>query len=275
MYEDLKNLSERPAVFSVYTADTLWTEPHLAKMMLDTHLAQDTALASRPTKAIDRVVSWIDDVIGLKDRKVCDLGCGPGLYAHRYAKRGANVIGLDFSENSIAYAQGHSASKDASVSYRVANYLTAPLPEQQDLVTLIYCDLCALSPSQRQRLLAKIRDSLVPGGKFVFDLYSETAFDRVKEGVSFGRNLMNGFWSENDYFAFQQTFRYESEAVSLYRFTIIEEDRRWDVFNWLQYFSPDDIRRELEAAGFSSIAFVQGFDLDPKDKASFAVVAGL
>ena len=275
MYEGLKHLSERPRVFSVYSADMLWTEPHLAKMMLDTHLAQDTALASRPTEAIERVVSWIDEVIGLTVRKVCDLGCGPGLYAHRYAKRGAHVIGLDFSANSIAYAQRHSSSNDAPVSYRLVNYLTDPLPAQQDLITLIYCDLCALSPSQRKMLLAKLRECLVPGGKFVFDVYSETAFDRVTEGALFGRNLMNGFWSANEYFAFQHTFRYEREAVSLDRFTIIEEDLTWDVFNWLQYFSPDDICRELKSAGFSSAEFVKGFDLDPEDEASFAVVASL
>lgn len=274
MYEDLKHLTERPIVFSVYTADTLWTEPHLAKMMLDTHLAQDTPLASRPAEAIYRVVNWMDEVIGLNGRKVCDLGCGPGLYTSRYAKRGANVIGLDFSANSIAYAQNRLSTLDALISYRVANYLSDPLPEQQDLVTLIYCDLCALSPSQRQILLAKIRECLVPGGKLVFDVYSKIAFDHVTEGVSFGRNLMNGFWSARDYFAFQHTFRYERAAVSLDRFTIIEEDRTWDVFNWLQYFSPDDISREIEAAGFSSINFVEGFDVDPQDKATFGVVAG-
>ena len=274
MYEDLKHLSERPGVFSIYTADTLWTEPHLAKMMLATHLDQDTALASRPTAAINRMVDWVDQSIGLNEKSVCDLGCGPGLYASRYAKRGANVTGLDFSASSVAYAKRQSSSADAPVSYRVANYLTDPLPEQQDLVTLIYCDLCALSPSQRQILLAKIRECLVPGGKLVFDVYSEQAFERVTEGASFGRNLMHGFWSANDYFAFQNTFRYEREAVSLDRFTIIEDARTWDVFNWLQYFSPDQIRREIEAAGFTSIEIVDGFDLDPEDQATFGVVAG-
>ena len=275
MYEDLKHLSERPSVFSVYSVDTLWTEPHLAKKMLETHLNQETALASRPAKAIDRVVSWMDEAIGLTGRSVCDLGCGPGLYSGRYAARGANVIGLDFSSNSISYARSQATSGEGAVAYRVANYLTDQLPEQQDLITLIYCDLCALSPSQRQTLLVKIRDCLVPGGKLVFDVYSEKAFDCVIEGVSFGRNLMNGFWSENDYYAFQNTFRYDCNAVSLDRFTIIEQARTWEVFNWLQYFSPNDVRREIEAAGFSSIEFVQGFDVDPQDEMTFGIIAGL
>ncbi len=273
MYAELKRLSERPEVFSVYTAETLWTDPHLAKRMLQTHLSQETALASRPIKAIDQVVDWIDRSFELDGKSVCDLGCGPGLYTNRYAGRGAIVQGLDFSRSSIDYARTHAPSHGGSVTYRVADYLKDPLPEGQDLVTLIYCDLCPLSPNQRQALLAKILRALAPGGRFVFDVFSLEAFERVNEGVSFARNLMNGFWSANDYFAFQHTFRYDQEAVSLDRFTVIEKDRTWDVYNWLQYFSRDEIRRALMQAGFGSIAFTEGFGVDRSDETTFGVIA--
>ena len=171
MYTELAKLSERPKVFSSYTADTLWTAPHLANQMLQTHLSQDTALASRPFEAIDRVVEWIDRAFGLDGKAVCDLGCGPGLYANRFAGRGAIVHGLDFSRSSIDYAQKHAPSNAGPVTFQVANYLTDPLPEQQDLVTLIYCDLCPLSPPQRQTLLAKTLQALTPGGKFILDVF--------------------------------------------------------------------------------------------------------
>ncbi|MEO1204650.1 MAG: methyltransferase domain-containing protein, partial [Pseudomonadota bacterium] len=84
---------------------TLWTEPHLARKMLEMHLSQDTELASRPVEAIDRVVDWINQSFGLSGETVCDLGCGPGLYTNRYAARGAIIEGLDFSPSSIDYAQ--------------------------------------------------------------------------------------------------------------------------------------------------------------------------
>lgn len=272
-YAELKKLSERPGVFSVYTAETLWTDPHLAKMMLETHLSQDTALASRPTEAIDRVVDWIDQTFGLDGVSVCDLGCGPGLYANRFAARGASVHGLDFSRNSIDYARKHAPLNAGSITYQVADYLNDPLPEKQELVTLIYCDLCPLSPVQRQTLLAKIRRALTPGGKFIFDVLSTKAFEDVAEGVSFERNLMDGFWSVNDYFAFRRTFRYDHEAVSLDHFTIIEKDRTWDVYNWLKHFSQDEIRRELKQAGFGGVEFTEGFGVDRSDQATFGVVA--
>ena len=274
MYKRLEKIHQRPEVFSIYTAETLWTEPHLANRMLQLHLSQDTALASRPVEAIDRVVAWINQSFGLKGKSTCDLGCGPGLYANRYAEHGAIVHGIDFSSNSIDYAQENEPSGAEPVTYQVANYLTAPLPGQQDLVTLIHCDLCPLSPIQRQTLLTKIRQTLSPSGKFVLDVFSIEAFEGVREGVSFGRNYMNGFWSARDYFAFQLTFKYDNDAVSLDRFTVIEEDRTWEVYNWLQYFSPDSIRVELKQAGFGTVEFTEGFGIDRSDATTFGVVAG-
>ncbi len=273
MYAKLKKLSERPDAFSIYTANTLWTDPHLAEQMLQFHLSQDTALASRPITAINRVVNWIDQTVGLDGISVCDLGCGPGLYTNRFAEHGAVVHGLDFSPTSIGYARKHALAKSRQVTYQIADYLKDPLPGQQDLVTLIYCDLCPLSPVQRETLLAKIRQALKPGGRFILDVSSIKAFETVREGVSFERNLMNGFWSADDYFGFQHTFRYEDEAVSLDHFTIIEKDRSWDVYNWLKHFSPEEIHRELTQAGFGKIEFTEGFGVDPSDDTTFGVIA--
>ena len=273
MYAELRKISERPRIFSSYSAEKLWTDPHLASQMLKCHLSQDTVLASRPIGAIDRVVDWIDQSIGLDGKSVCDLGCGPGLYTNRYAQRGAIVHGFDFSRNSIDYAKIHRPLNAEPVTYHVSNYLSAPLPEQQELITLIHCDLCPLSPIQRKPLLTKVRQALTPSGSFIFDVFSMKAFEGVREDISFGRNYMDGFWSARDYFAFQHTFRYDDEAVSLDHYTVIEEDRTWDVYNWLQYFSPDDIRVELEQADFGKVEFTEGFGVDSSDKATFGVVA--
>ena len=64
----------------------LWTRPHLAEQMLGYHLNQETDLASRRFESIDRVVEWIDAQLNLPNKSVCDLGCGPGLYAQRFER---------------------------------------------------------------------------------------------------------------------------------------------------------------------------------------------
>ncbi len=272
-FNDLHTLSERPELFSAYTAETLWADPHISQKMLEIHLSQDTSLASRPAKAIERVVDWIDEAFGLKGRAVCDIGCGPGLYANKFVERGALVHGLDFSTRSLHYAQEHAPSGPGSATFALANYLEDPLPPQQDLITLIYCDLCPLSPDQRQTLLTKVLHALSPGGVFLFDVYSDQAFKSVREGMVLERNLMDGFWSKDDYFAIHQTFRYDEDKTSLDRFTIVENGRNWDVFNWLKHFSKEEITRELEEAGFINILFTEGFDIDPNDPSTFGIVA--
>lgn len=40
-----------------------------------------------------------------KGKKVLDVGCGTGLFAYRSAKKGANVLGIDFSEAAINIAR--------------------------------------------------------------------------------------------------------------------------------------------------------------------------
>jgi SAM-dependent methyltransferase len=273
MYEQLNTIHQRPEVFSVYTADLLWTDPHLANQMLQTHLNQDTPLASRPFPAIDRVVDWLDQTFQLNGKAVCDLGCGPGLYAERFARRGATVHGVDFSVNSIAYAKENSDRHGGRLNYHVANYLTDPLPRDQDLATLIYCDFCPLSPTQRRTLFAQIRASLKPSGTFVFDVVSKTAFESVVDNSLFARNYMGGFWSAGDYFAFHNTYRYETEAVGLDHFTIVEANRSWDVYNWLQYFNADDIRSELTTNGFDLVDIVDGFDEVGATNTTFGVIS--
>jgi len=275
MYTELFNIHHRPEPFSIYTTDVLWTDPHVSQQMLKYHLNQNTDLASRTLSTIDGAVDWIDQTLPLKNKRVCDLGCGPGLYAHRFAERGAMVQGLDFSANSIAHAQIAARDAGLDVAYTVADYLKHPLPTGQDLITMIYCDLCVLSPQQRQMLYGKIHKALRADGVFLFDVVSIEAFNAREEASGFGRNFMDGFWSQDDYFAFQNTFKYEMQKLTLDQYTIVEAHRTWQVFNWLQHFDSSDIRAELAQNGFDGVEIIPDFAMSSSDGdgAHFGVMA--
>lgn len=273
MFEELSEIHRKPDLFSVYTAETLWTQPHLARQMLKTHLDQTTPLASRPLSVIDRTVQWLDEKFGLDGKRVCDLGCGPGLYAERYAQFGAQVVGVDFSASSIEYANLNADPGRGSLAFRQANHLTDPLPTRQDLITLIYCDFCVLSPSQRAVLLDKVRRSLDPEGAFVFDVASMNAFENVSEDIVFARNYMDGFWTGDECYVFHGTWKYETAAVSLDLFTIVEEQETWRVYNWLQHYSRSALEAELKSNGFEIDDISNGFDASDTEGHSFTVVA--
>ena len=167
MYDFVYDISVRPAPFSSYTAKDLWTRPHLSRQMLEYHLSQDSDLASRRFDVIDNVVKWIDKQLGFATKKVCDLGCGPGLYTQRFNARGAKTTGIDFSKFTLDYAK---STTSQAIDYIQADYLEDELPTGFDIITLIYTDLCVLSPQQRATLLGKMRKMLNPDGRIVLDV---------------------------------------------------------------------------------------------------------
>ena len=272
VYELLYELARRPEPFSRYTAKELWTRPHLARQMLRYHLSQETELASRPIDTVDQVVGWIDAQAPLNGLRLCDLGCGPGLYSQRFAGLGAEVTGIDFSKHSLDYARTHG---EHPVSYIEADYLEDELPGGFDVIALIYYDLCPLSPKQRAALLERVRNMLAPGGRLVMDVLGQGALGDRTDSVVLEHRLMGGFWAEGDYVGIHRAHVYTEERVSLDHYLIVEPDREWHIYNWLQYFTPQSIETELRDAGFEVEQFagdLTGIPLAP-DGESIAVIA--
>lgn len=108
------------------------------------------------------------------------------------------------------------------------------------------CDFCALSPEQRRELLKKFHKLLKPNGSILLDVYSLEAFNKREEQTVYAINLLDGFWSPEKYYGFLNTFKYDDEKVMLDKYTIVEQDRIREVYNWLQYFSKESLIEELE-----------------------------
>jgi len=276
MFEALERINERPEPFEFYTASDLWTDEHTSAQMLSFHLNEDIDVSSRNVAFINRSVEWIASVFNVgKETKIADFGCGPGLYATRLAKRRANVTGIDFSKRSVEYAKEVASSEQLNIRYVNQNYLDFETKDRFDLVLMIMCDFCALSPIQRQGILSKFHQILKPGGSVLLDVYSLSAFDQREETATYEINLLNGFWSPNRYYGFLNTFKYDKEKVVLDKYTIVEAECTRTVYNWLQYFTPEDLEREFVAVGFSVEGLYSDVTGTPYDRKSseFAVIA--
>ena len=250
LFAALERINERPAPYSRYTADALWTSPDISEMMLRFHLDGEVDVASRRTEFMDASVDWIAEAFDLRPgKRVVDLGCGPGLYVNRLARTGASLTGIDFSARSIEHARTEAAREGLAVEYVLGDYLETDLEPGFDLAIMIMCDYCALSPAQRRRLLERVGRLLAPGGTFLFDVYSLAAFETWEEQVAYGRELMDGFWSSRPYYGFLDTFRYEAEKVVLEKYTIVEPGEMREYFNWFQHYDVASLTAEVEAAG--------------------------
>jgi len=276
MFDRLKKINRRPEPFEFYTADALWTDEHISKQMLSLHLNEDVDLASRNRAFIDRSAEWIVSHFKVgPGMRVADFGCGPGLYAMRFAKAGAEVTGVDFSESSINYARKTAAEEGLSIEYVRQNYLEFSSDRKFDLITLIYVDLCPLSPRQREILLGIFRDHLAAGGAVLLDVISMKFFEDSKEARTYEYAPEGGFWSPEAYHMFLNTFKYEQEKVILNKHTIIEKSRTREIFNWLQCFSLESLTEECKQSGLTVVekyADVAGGAFEA-DASQMAVVA--
>ena len=253
MFKELKDFNTRPAPFQFYTADELWTNEHTSKQMLEYHLNESIDASSRNKSFIKRSVEWIVSHFEVnKNTEIADFGCGPGLYTTMLAERGAIVTGIDFSENSLKYAKQVADKKELKINYVLTNYLDFETANSFDLIMMIMCDFCALSPEQRKIMLSKFNLLLKPGGSVLLDVYSLNSFNQREESATYELNQLNGFWSPEDYYCFVNTFKYEKEKIILDKYIIIEESRKREVYNWLQCYSKDSLRNEFEENGFKA-----------------------
>jgi SAM-dependent methyltransferase len=102
---------------------------------------------------------------------VLEIGCGTGRLLRRALGRGVDAWGVDASPAMVARcrAQLPSAQQERAV---VADAVSLRLARRFALVTAPFRVLSHVSALEDQlRLLAAVREHLLPGGSFVFDLY--------------------------------------------------------------------------------------------------------
>ena len=194
MFKELEKINSRPVPFQFYTADQLWTDKHTSKKMLESHLNEDIEVSIQNREFINRSINWIVNHFGLNQNKqVVDFGCGVGTYATRFAEKGADVTGIDFSETVIQHAKEVAKQKELDITYVQQNYLEFETEDRFDLITLLLCDFCALSPSQRKTMLEKFYKFLKPGGSVLIDVYSLSAFNQREETETYEHSRLDGF----------------------------------------------------------------------------------
>ena len=124
------------------------------------------------TQAIDPLL----DVAGVKENtKVIDIATGPGFVAAAATKRGATVVGVDFSRAMVAEAQRHYPD----VEFREGD--AEQLPFGNGLFDAAVMNFGILHLARPEQALVEAQRVLRPGGKF-----GSTAWAKPEETIAFG-----------------------------------------------------------------------------------------
>lgn len=105
-----------------------------------------------------------------KGRRILDIGCGVGTDAIEFAKSGAEVVAIDFSQESIRLARTRLFTKDLRVEFSVVGNAEDFLPEEK--FDLIWAFGSLHHMQHPEKCLALIRQRLAPGGTLKLMVYA-------------------------------------------------------------------------------------------------------
>lgn len=112
-------------------------------------------------------LGWIDRCVGLRGKRVLDVGCGGGLLSEGMAALGADVTGIDLSEKPLGVARLHLLESGQKVDYRQisAEALAEQMPGAFDTVTCLEMLEHVPNPSSTITACARL---VKPGGQVFF-----------------------------------------------------------------------------------------------------------
>jgi SAM-dependent methyltransferase len=247
----LAAVDDRPDPFA--PGAEFWTDPYLSKRLLDAHLDATHGAASRPPERIDAEVDWLVDALELSPGDaVVDLGCGPGLYAERFAERGLEVTGLDVSERSIDYARAQARATGLDVEYRIADYREFEPEREYDAAVLINTDFGTFGPEDRRTVLDRVRAALDADGRFAFDVLPMAALPDADRETEWELQAADGgFWRPGPHLVLTLSAVYREASVALDQHLVVEPDGAATIYRfWQQHYSPESIEALLSSSGF-------------------------
>ncbi|WNG46519.1 3-demethylubiquinone-9 3-O-methyltransferase [Archangium minus] len=128
-------------------------------------------------------ISYFHDVlssrIGLQPSKVrvLDVGCGGGLLAEEFSKKGWKVTGVDQSAPSIELAKAHAAKVGLSIDYQVSR--GQKLPFEDETFDVVYCcDVLEHIPDY-PTVVAESSRVLKKGGVYLYETINRTLMSNL------------------------------------------------------------------------------------------------
>ncbi len=245
----IKISSSKPEIYTPGT-DVFWTNEYIAKKILNTHLDFKSEKASKRIETINGEVDFIDEIVHLhKNRKLIDLGCGPGTYCERFYNKGAYVTGVDFSGNSIEYAMKSAKEKNMEIKYLNRDYLELEFESEYDVACLIFFDFATFSMDNTHKLLDTVNKMLKKHGYFIFDIRTIYDFEiPVKKNWYVDEN---GFWGKGFNLVLEEFFEYGDRETILFQATVVDSSADVEIYRiYENFYTLAKIERLLEMHGF-------------------------
>lgn len=160
-----------------------------------------------------------------KNLKVLDIGCGGGLACETIAKLGADVSGIDLSENSIKVAKEHASQSQLEIDYRQG--FAENLPYGSNSFDVVLCFDVLEHVLNLEKVISEAYRVLSQGGVFLFDTINRT---------------------------------FKSKLVMIWLLEDVLNQIPRGLHDWNKFVKPEELSSMLKKNHFSNVE-IQGFDV--------------
>lgn len=212
------------------TGQLPWHEEAFSERMLKIHLDPETHMASRAPKIINRHLDWLAGQCqerGSGAAHLLDVGCGPGLYCHEWARRGRRATGFDFAPAPLKWAQETTDKEGLNAQFFKADLTQLPddfthLAGSPDLITFWFGEFHSFQRPVAANFLAHLAACLSPGGLFVLEFQPWDTF--VHENTSEWTPCADSIFCDRPHLWLQEFAWNEEAAVEVHVHWIIEAE---------------------------------------------------
>jgi len=198
--------------------------------------------------------------------RVYDSCCGPGRHALELAKRGCAVTAVDLTESYLAAARESAADYGLDIEFLRADVREFVRPGAFDLAINLFTSFGYFDTRAEDiAFLARVRESLRPGGFFVIELLGKECAVR---------DFLDTEWFEREGRIACSEYSIEGAWEYLVnRWLVVDEGRVFER-RWRQrLYSAVELGEALRAAGFDGIEFFGNMAGLPYNHEAWSLVA--
>ena len=211
---------------------------------------------------------WCDYLTGLlqdfgvSDGLLLDLGCGTGSLTELLAKRGYDMIGVDYSEEMLELAMEKKAESGSDILYLCQDMREFELyGTVRAVVSVCDCMNYITEPEDLVTVFKLVNNYLDPGGVFLFDLNTEYKYETVMGDCTIAEDR------EDSSFIWDNQYDEESR-INIYDLSIFVKEegdlyRKYQETHYQRAYSVGEIRAAIEAAGMEFVTVYDAFTKEP------------
>jgi len=203
----------------------------------------------------------------LRGKSALDLGCGTGRFSIALAERGFSVTGVDRTKYLLDKARAKARSMHVTVEWLQEDMRDFVRREAYDFILNMFSSFGYFDDrAEDAQVLANILESLRPGGVFLIDIMGKEILAKIFQPSS-AQSLPDGS------VLVEQRTVFDDWSRILNEWTVIRNARARKFTFQLNIYSGQELRHEMERAGFVDVKLYGNLDGGPYGPEATRLVA--